>query len=119
QSRVAVPSRGHPSPGPPRRLDLPRSAHLPAPARMTDAARFASYDTVVIGAGLAGLTAALRLAEKGQRVAVLAKGVGATHLSPATVDVLGYVDGPVASPARALPDFAAAHPDHPYGRLPV
>jgi len=86
---------------------------------MTDAARFASYDTVVIGAGLAGLTAALRLAEKGQRVAVLAKGVGATHLSPATVDVLGYMDGPVKSPARALPDFAAAHPDHPYRRLPV
>jgi len=53
----------------------------------------AAYDTVVIGAGLAGLTAALRLAEAGQRVAVLAKGVGATHLSPATIDVLGYDDG--------------------------
>ena len=86
---------------------------------MTDAPRFASYDTVVIGAGLAGLTAALRLAEEGQRVAVLAKGVGATHLSPGTVDVLGYVDGPVDSPAKALPDFAVANPDHPYRRLPV
>jgi len=86
---------------------------------MTDVARFASYDTVVIGAGLAGLTAALRLAEEGQRVAVLAKGVGATHLSPGTVDVLGYIDGPVDSPAKALPDFAAANPDHPYRRLPV
>lgn len=86
---------------------------------MTDVARFASYDTVVIGAGLAGLTAALRLAEEGQRVAVLAKGVGATHLSPGTVDVLGYVDGPVDSPAKALADFAAANPDHPYRRLPV
>jgi glycerol-3-phosphate dehydrogenase subunit B len=86
---------------------------------MTDAPRFASYDTVVIGAGLAGLTAALRLAEEGQRVAVLAKGVGATHLSPGTVDVLGYVDGPVESPAKALPDFAAANPDHPYRRLPL
>jgi glycerol-3-phosphate dehydrogenase subunit B len=86
---------------------------------MTDAPRFASYDTVVIGVGLAGLTAALRLAEEGQRVAVLAKGVGATHLSPGTVDVLGYIDGPVYSPAKALPDFAAANPDHPYRRLPV
>ena len=86
---------------------------------MTDAPRFASYDTVVIGAGLAGLTAALRLTEEGQRVAVLAKGVGATHLSPGTVDVLGYVDGPVESPAKALPDFAAANPDHPYRRLPL
>jgi glycerol-3-phosphate dehydrogenase subunit B len=85
---------------------------------MTDAQRrLASYDTVVIGAGLAGLTAALRLAEEGQRVAVLAKGVGATHLAPATIDVLGYAGGAVASPAQALPEFIAANPDHPYRRL--
>jgi len=44
-----------------------------------------SYDTVVIGAGLAGLTAALRLTEQGQRVLIVARGVGATHLAPATV----------------------------------
>jgi glycerol-3-phosphate dehydrogenase subunit B len=79
----------------------------------------AGYDTVVIGTGLAGLSAALRLAEEGRGVAVLAKGVGATHLAPATIDVLGYVDGPVDSPARALPEFAAANPRHPYCRLSV
>lgn len=79
----------------------------------------ASYDAVVIGAGLAGLTAALRLAEEGQRVAVLAKGVGATHLAPATIDVLGYDDGPVDSPARTLPEFADANPQHPYRRLSI
>jgi glycerol-3-phosphate dehydrogenase subunit B len=78
-----------------------------------------TYDVVVIGAGLAGLTAALRLADQGRRVLVVAKGVGGTHLAPATIDVLGYVDGPVESPAQALPDFAAAHPAHPYRRLPV
>src|ERR1041385_4520814 len=61
--------------------------------------------------------AALRPAEEGLRVAVVAKGVGGTHLAPATIDVLGYEDGPVESPARALPEFAARHPEHPYGRL--
>jgi glycerol-3-phosphate dehydrogenase subunit B len=76
-----------------------------------------TFDTVVIGAGLAGLTAALRLVEQGQRVLVVAKGVGATHLSPATIDVLGYVDGSVESPARALGEFAAANSHHPYGVL--
>jgi len=79
----------------------------------------ASYDTVVIGAGLAGLTAALRLTEAGQRVAVLAKGVGATHLAPPTIDVLGYTDRPIDSPALALPEFAAANPQHPYRQLSI
>jgi glycerol-3-phosphate dehydrogenase subunit B len=78
-----------------------------------------TYDVVVIGAGLAGLTAALRLAEEGLRVLVVAKGVGGTHLAPATIDVLGYAEGRVESPARALPEFVAAHPEHPYRRVPV
>src|SRR3982751_4748822 len=78
-----------------------------------------SYDVVVIGAGLAGLTAALRLAEQGQRVLVVAKGVGGTHLAPATIDVLGYVDGPVDNPAQALPEFTTANPEHPYRLLSV
>ncbi len=77
-----------------------------------------SHDTIVVGAGLAGLTAALRLAEAGRRVLVLAKGVGATHLSPATIDVLGYGDGRVRSPARALPELVSRQPEHPYARLP-
>lgn len=78
-----------------------------------------NYDTVVIGAGLAGLTAALRLAESGQRVAVVAKGVGATHLAPPTIDVLGYTDNPVDSPVEELPKFAASNPQHPYGQLSI
>ena len=74
-----------------------------------------SYDTVVIGAGLAGLTAALRLTEQGQRVLMVARGVGATHLAPATVDVLGYLgDARVESPVASLPALLASSPDHPY-----
>jgi glycerol-3-phosphate dehydrogenase subunit B len=78
-----------------------------------------TYDTVVIGAGLAGLAAALRLADEGRRVLVVAKGVGSTHLAPATIDVLGFDGEAVESPAQALPKFAAAHPGHPYARLSV
>jgi glycerol-3-phosphate dehydrogenase subunit B len=77
-----------------------------------------SYDTVVVGAGLAGLVAALRLTEQGQRVLVVARGVGATHLAPATIDVLGYVgETRVESPAAALPALLAGSPDHPYRHL--
>ena len=72
-----------------------------------------NHDTVVIGAGLAGLTAALRLAEEGRQVLLVAKGVGSTHLAPATIDVLA-VDG--ESSAEAL---AKLPPEHPYSRLGV
>jgi glycerol-3-phosphate dehydrogenase subunit B len=76
------------------------------------------YDTLVVGAGLAGLTTALRLTEHGQKVVIVAKGVGATHLAPATVDVLGYLgEERVDSPASALTTLLTNVPGHPYGRV--
>jgi glycerol-3-phosphate dehydrogenase subunit B len=77
------------------------------------------FDAVVIGAGTAGLTAATRLAERGARVCVLAKGIGSTHLAPGTVDVLGYAPELVEEPARALSELVAARPDHPYALMGV
>jgi glycerol-3-phosphate dehydrogenase subunit B len=75
-------------------------------------------ESVVIGAGLAGLTAALRLTEHGHHVVVVARGVGATHLAPATVDVLGYLGNErVDSPATSLQRLLARAPDHPYARV--
>jgi glycerol-3-phosphate dehydrogenase subunit B len=77
------------------------------------------YEVVVVGAGVAGLCAAIRLAESGASVCVVAFGVGSTHLAPGTVDVLGYVPERVDEPARALPEFVEARPDHPYALLGV
>jgi glycerol-3-phosphate dehydrogenase subunit B len=74
-------------------------------------------DVVVLGAGLAGLVAAVRLAEAGLRVVTVAKGHGSLRLSPATIDILGYRPEPVASPAAELPGFAETHPDHPYALI--
>jgi glycerol-3-phosphate dehydrogenase subunit B len=69
------------------------------------------HDAIVVGAGLAGLTAAVRIAEQGARVLVLAKGVGSTHLSGGTIDVLGYAPERVERPGEAL---AGLGPEHPY-----
>ena len=78
-----------------------------------------AYDAVVLGAGVAGLTAATCLAERGARVCVLAKGVGSTHLAPGTIDVLGRDPELVQEPAAALPGFVAARPEHPYALVGV
>jgi glycerol-3-phosphate dehydrogenase subunit B len=75
------------------------------------------YDAVVVGAGVAGLTAAARLAEGGAKVCVVAQGVGSTHLAAGTIDVLGYAPERVEAPLAALPEFTAAHPEHPYALL--
>ena len=78
-----------------------------------------SPDAVVVGAGLAGLAAGVRLAQAGLRTTLVAKGPGATHLAPPTIDVLGYAPDLVERPAAALASFAAERPDHPYARLPA
>ena len=71
-------------------------------------------DALVIGAGTAGLTAGIRLAQGGLRVTVVGTGEGCLPLASGTVDVLGYAPDPVPSPLAALPAFLAANPDHPY-----
>lgn len=74
-------------------------------------------DTIVIGAGLAGLMGALGLADAGRRPLVLAKGQGATHWTSGTIDVWG------GSGERGLRDelrdLIAARPDHPYARAGI
>ena len=78
-----------------------------------------SYDVVVIGAGIAGLTTACQLAQRNQRVLVAATGIGALLLASGCIDVLGFQPAdflePVKNPAGKLDDFLADRPDHPYG----
>jgi glycerol-3-phosphate dehydrogenase subunit B len=65
---------------------------------------------LVVGAGLAGLTCALRLADAGTPVTVVAAGVGSLQLGGATIDVLGYVPERVGRPLEAFGALAAGHP---------
>jgi glycerol-3-phosphate dehydrogenase subunit B len=73
-----------------------------------------SADVVVIGAGLAGLTAAISAAESGASVLVLAKGHAATHWGPGGIDVAGI---PAALTPRDGIHRLAGQVGHPYGVL--
>lgn len=76
-------------------------------------------DLLVIGAGLAGLSAAITAAEAGLRVRVIAKGHGITHWHAGTIDLLGYLATPDGEQLVTTPYAARAQlpAEHPYCRL--
>lgn len=71
---------------------------------------------LVVGAGLAGLACALRLADEDVPVTVIATGAGSLQLGGATIDVLGYSPALVSRPLDALSSLAAHHPYSLLGR---
>ncbi|MGQ9849662.1 MAG: anaerobic glycerol-3-phosphate dehydrogenase subunit GlpB [Aggregatilineaceae bacterium] len=76
---------------------------------MTETRR--SADVIVIGAGLAGLLAAVYAVKQGARVRLIANGWGQQIVSPGWIGVHDRADGDTLAAAQSL---AAAQPDHPY-----
>ena len=75
-------------------------------------------DVVVVGSGTSGLVAALRLAEEGASVLVLARGAGSLRLAPGTIDLLGYAGGDrVRDPLAAIGELDGLGRGHPYATL--
>ena len=76
------------------------------------------YDVIVIGAGLAGLTAACQLTQANRKVLLISTGAGSLLLATGCIDVLGYqpatAQQPVTNPLAKLDAFLTEAPDHPY-----
>ena len=69
------------------------------------------YDVVIIGAGVAGLTAGTLLSERGFRVALVTKGEPTACLSTGCIDVCSQNNTPLSG-IRNLPH------EHPYNLVP-
>lgn len=70
-------------------------------------------DVIVVGSGLAGLTAALAAASKGKKVHVISEGMGCLAIGGGSIDVLGYnnIGQALSSP---FDGFKYLAPEHPY-----
>ncbi len=76
------------------------------------------FDTVIIGGGLAGLTCGIKLAESGQKCAIVSSGQSALHFFSGSFDLLSY-DRKGAEVAYPLEEINNLSDHHPYRRIGV
>jgi len=80
------------------------------------------YDLIIIGMGLSGLIAAKTIAEAGQKVLIIGKGMGCLPLFSSTIDVL---EPPSLTAPRAmkmsdgLSQWLKDRPEHPYSKVGI
>ncbi len=73
------------------------------------------FQTIIIGAGLSGLVAGIKLAKAGRKVAIVSTGQSALHFSSGSFDLLSSIDGkPVENP---LAEIASLPAEHPYSKI--
>lgn len=76
-----------------------------------------NFDTIIIGGGLTGLTAAISLAERGRRAAIVTAGQSALHFSSGSFELLGSIDGRrVDNPVDAIDHLPERHPYRRIGK---
>ncbi len=80
------------------------------------------YDVIVIGAGLAGMIAAAKAADRGRKVLLVASGMGSIGLSTGCIDIFGTskkTAHPVDDPLTYLSEFISTETTHPYAKTGI
>lgn len=70
------------------------------------------FDTIIIGGGLTGMTAGIRLLQAGRSVAIVSQGQSALHFCSGSLELLGTTDRPL----EAVESLAPTHPYQLIGR---
>lgn len=69
------------------------------------------FDNIIIGGGLSGLTCGIKLAEQGQKCAIVSSGQSAIHFFSGSFDLLNQIDGQeVKNPIEAIKELPDTHP---------
>ncbi len=75
------------------------------------------FDTIIIGGGLTGLTTGIKLAEHGEKCAIVSSGQSALHFFGGSFDLLGNIKGKeVRNPLESIKSLS---PQHPYSRIGI
>lgn len=75
------------------------------------------YDTIIIGGGMSGLVAGIRLRKAGQKVAIVSTGQSALHFNSGSIALLGHEHGhDIKKPLEAIERLK---PEHPYSKLGI
>ncbi|MFZ5943990.1 MAG: anaerobic glycerol-3-phosphate dehydrogenase subunit GlpB [Bacillota bacterium] len=76
------------------------------------------YDVAVIGAGLAGFSAATAAIKEGKKTIIVSKGLGNLYSASGYIDFLGYFPttshSPLENPEEGVRKLIESNPSHPY-----
>ena len=79
-------------------------------------------DVLIIGGGLAGMSAALSAQQAGAQTTVVCTGMGVLFLSSGCIDLMAYPNDStkqaVDNPLEAIAQLRTESPHHPYARIP-
>jgi len=78
-----------------------------------------SYDCIIIGGGLSGLTCGIKCASAGLRTAIISFGMNALHFSSGSIDLMGVSPSgeKITEPFEYLKDLKQSNPAHPYSKI--